>query len=73
MLEFPEQFVDDIPKQSWLDLLLTAYTIIDHAVAKAIIREEKQGHILACHKGCSACCKTHKDIPFYPLELVGIT
>jgi len=54
-------------------MLMEAYQIIDDGISQAITREQKQSRTLACHKGCSACCKTHKDIPVYPLELVGIT
>ncbi len=60
-------------KLPWLGLLLDAYEIIDRGVRTAIQREvKKHGRKLACKKGCSNCCKTHKDIPVYPSELVGI-
>ena len=57
----------------WLPMLLEGYHITDQGVAKGIGLMEKQGHDLACAKGCSSCCTTHRNIPSYPLELVGIT
>ena len=59
-------------KHSWLGPLLDAYFIVDKGVAKAIEAERKKGINLACSKGCSNCCSTHKDIPVYPLELKGM-
>lgn len=57
----------------WLAPLLDAYHIADIGVAEGIRREEDKGKILACAKGCSACCRSHTTIPVYPLELVGMT
>lgn len=65
-------FPRDEKKHSWLGPLLDAYVIVDKGVAKAIEAERKKGINLACSKGCSNCCSTHKDIPVYPLELEGI-
>ena len=65
-------FPGDEKKHSWLGPLLDAYFIVDKGVAKAIESERKKGRSLACSKGCSNCCSTHKDIPVYPLELEGI-
>jgi Fe-S-cluster containining protein len=60
-------------KFPWLSMLLDAYAIIDEGVAAAIQeREEDTGTRLACRKGCDNCCRTHTDIPLYPLELVGV-
>jgi Fe-S-cluster containining protein len=57
----------------WLTMLLDAYAIIDEGVAAAIReREETSSARLACRKGCDNCCRTHADIPLYPLELVGV-
>ena len=56
----------------WLTLLLDAYHIIDKGIAAAVEVERKKGKKLACAKGCSSCCVTHKDIPLYPLELQGL-
>lgn len=53
-------------------MLLNAYAIMDEGVARDIKRYEKSGKKLACRRGCSNCCKTHRDIPVYPLEIVGI-
>jgi Fe-S-cluster containining protein len=66
-------FPDDEKIHPWLSTLLEAYYIVDKGIVYAIDAEQKKGKKLACAKGCSSCCKTHKDIPAYPLELVGIT
>jgi Fe-S-cluster containining protein len=68
-LSFPQEEA----RFEWLPPLLEAYHVADVGVAEGVAREEKQGRVLACRKGCSACCRTHKDIPVYPLELVGMT
>ncbi len=57
----------------WLTPLLDAYFVIDQGVQEAIKRRERQGHTLACARGCSSCCRSHTDIPVYPLELMGIS
>jgi uncharacterized protein len=68
-LHFPE----DEKRLPWLPRLLDAYAVIDNGVSAAINEEEKKrGVRLACGKGCGNCCTTHRDIPVYPLELVGI-
>ena len=56
----------------WLSMLLDAYHIIDKGIAASIEAEREKGRKLACAKGCSSCCVTHKDIPLYPLELQGL-
>lgn len=66
-------FPSDEKTHPWLSKLLDTYYSIDSDVATAIELEKNQNRKLACHKGCSNCCKTHKDIPVYPLELVGIS
>lgn len=67
------RFPDDEARFSWLSLLLDAYAVIDEGVATAVKAEQKkQGVKLACTKGCTNCCRNLKDIPVYPLELVGI-
>jgi Fe-S-cluster containining protein len=66
-------FPVDEKKHSWLKLLLDGYNIVDKGVAGALKAEQKKGRILACGKGCSTCCSTHKDIPVYPLEIKGIS
>jgi Fe-S-cluster containining protein len=66
-------FDDDIRIHPWLIYLVEAYFIIDKGVSVAIGAELKKKRILACKNKCSNCCKTHKDIPVYPLELVGIS
>ncbi len=66
-------FPEEEKSRTWLGLLMDAYHIIDKGVAKAIASEKKKGKKLACAKGCSNCCRTHNDIPIYPLEIIGIT
>ncbi len=68
-LSFPE----DEAKHPWLSLLLDAYCAADTGVAEGVRRQERQGRTLACRRGCSACCRTHRTIPVYPLELVGLS
>lgn len=58
--------------QPWLAALLDAYHEIDRGVHEAVRREERQGRRLACSRGCAACCRSHQDIPVYPLELMGL-
>jgi len=64
---------DDEKQHPWLRILLDAYHILDRGVSKSVDTEKKAGRTLACAKGCSNCCRTHQDIPVYPLELVGIS
>lgn len=67
------RFPDEESKFPWLSMLLDAYDIVDKGVAIAIKKGEEKGRVkLACKKGCDNCCRAHKDIPLYPLELVGI-
>lgn len=68
-LEFPE----DEARFDWLPMLLDACATVDAGVAEGIRREQTQGKTLACAKGCAACCRAHRDIPVYPLELVGMS
>ena len=56
----------------WLSLLLSMYRTTDQGVAQGIRQFERQGRTLACARGCAACCRSHSDIPVYPLELTGI-
>ena len=54
-------------------MLLDAYFESDRSVYQSVAEElSKKGRILACSRGCSFCCKTHGDIPVYPLELLGL-
>ena len=66
-------FPDDEKVHPWLPISLDAYYIVDKGVAVAIESEQKRNRKLACSNGCSNCCRTHRDIPVYPLELVGIS
>ncbi|MGE5155230.1 MAG: YkgJ family cysteine cluster protein [Bdellovibrio bacteriovorus] len=59
-------------QQPWLAALFDAYHEIDLGVHEAVRREEGQGRRLACARGCAACCRSHTDIPLYPLELMGL-
>lgn len=67
-LSFPK----DEKLHKWLPMLLNAYSIMDEGVREDIEKYEKAGKKLACRCGCSFCCKTHRDIPVYPIEIVGI-
>lgn len=65
-LRFPE----DEKRHTWLPLLLEIQHLTNRGVAAAI---KADGRKLACGRGCASCCRTHTDIPVYPLELMGIT
>jgi Fe-S-cluster containining protein len=65
-------FPEEEREHPWLELLLDAYHIIDRGITGAIAAEVKKGKKLACARGCATCCRTHKDIPVFPLELNGI-
>lgn len=66
-------FKNDEEVQPWLTMLLDAYAIVNSGIDKAIAKyQKKTGLALACKEGCCSCCRTHRDIPVYPLELVGI-
>lgn len=67
-LSFPQ----DEKIHSWLPLLLNAYAVMDKGVKEDIEKQLSSGRKLACRCGCSSCCKTHRDIPVYPIEIVGI-
>ncbi|MFQ3574375.1 MAG: YkgJ family cysteine cluster protein, partial [Thermodesulfovibrionales bacterium] len=68
-----KQYRADEANYPWLSLLLDAYELVDRTLEEAIREYEIRHSVsLACKMGCSSCCKTHKDIPVYPLELVGI-
>ena len=67
------RFPDAEKAQPWLPMLLDAYAVADEGIMTAVrARTAETGERLACSKGCDACCSTHRDIPVYPLELVGI-
>ncbi|MEW6570261.1 MAG: YkgJ family cysteine cluster protein [Nitrospirota bacterium] len=66
-------FPSDEKIHPWLSLLLDAYHIIDKGIAEAIKMESTKSREVACRKGCANCCNTHRDIPVYPLELVGLS
>ncbi|MEW5745654.1 MAG: YkgJ family cysteine cluster protein [Nitrospirota bacterium] len=67
------RFPDDEKRLSWLPLLLDAYAVVDEGISAAVRkREREQAAALACGQGCNVCCRVLKDIPVYPLELVGI-
>ncbi|MDP2167501.1 MAG: YkgJ family cysteine cluster protein [Thermodesulfovibrionales bacterium] len=74
MKDYPARpgFPCEESKFPWLSMLLDAYAIIDSGVALAIDEQEAKRSVkLACKEGCDNCCM-QKDIPVYPLELVGI-
>lgn len=66
------QFPEDESRLPWLAWLLESYAITDEGVGQGIRQAERRGHKLACGRGCAACCRSHGDIPVYPLELMGI-
>ncbi len=68
-LHYPE----DAARHDYLNLLFKAYQLMDQGVTDGIRLMEKKGYKLACGKGCASCCVTHRSIPVYPIELVGIT
>jgi len=53
----------------WLSLLLEIQHLTNQGVASAL---RADGRKLACARGCASCCRSHVDIPVYPLELMGI-
>ncbi len=57
---------------AWLAVLRDIQRIIDAAVEEGIAAAGRAGRRLACARGCAACCRTHTDVPVYPLELMGI-
>lgn len=63
------RFPEDEKRQPWLPLLLEVQHITNEGVATAI---KADGRKLACGRGCATCCRSHSDIPVYPLELMGI-
>ncbi|HUX27075.1 MAG TPA: YkgJ family cysteine cluster protein [Burkholderiales bacterium] len=65
-------FAKDEARLAWLSLLLEMYHTTDQGVAQGIRQGERHGRTLACARGCAACCRSHGDIPVYPLELAGI-
>ncbi len=66
--DFPEAEL----RLPWLRLLLDVHRITDCGVAAGVARGVEAGRQLACARGCASCCRTHTDIPVYPLELMGI-
>lgn len=68
----PTQQLEDEARLPWLTPLLGMQQTINSAVAQGIAQGEAAGRKLACGRGCAACCRTHADIPVYPLELMGI-
>lgn len=65
-------FAADEARLPWLSLLLEMYHTTNQGVAQGIRQAARQGKTLACGRGCAACCRSHTDIPVYPLELMGI-
>jgi len=63
------RFPEDEKRQPWLALLLEIQHLTNQGVAAAIKADSRK---LACGRGCASCCRTHTDIPVYPLELMGI-
>lgn len=68
----PAPFAEDQARLPWLTRLLEVQQRTDQAVTAGIQRETRKGKALACARGCASCCRTHTDIPVYPLGLMGI-
>ncbi len=66
------QLLEDEARLPWLSILLTMQQTINDGVAQAIGEGEQAERKLACGRGCATCCRTHGDIPVYPLELMGM-
>ena len=67
------RFPDEESRFPWLSMLLDFYAVIDEGISVAAGKEENERNIkLACKEGCDICCRVNKDIPVYPIELVGI-
>ncbi|SHN70836.1 YkgJ family cysteine cluster protein [Desulfovibrio litoralis] len=54
-------------KHQWLPLLLNCYAVIDFSVAQVT---KKNKDIIACYKGCVACC--YHTIPLSTIEVIGL-
>lgn len=66
------QQIEDEARLPWLSILLAMQQTINAGVAEGIAAGEAAGRKLACGRGCATCCRTHADIPVYPLELMGM-
>lgn len=64
--------LEDEARLPWLSILLNMQQIINAGVAQGIADGEAGGRKLACGRGCATCCRTHGEIPVYPLELMGM-
>jgi Fe-S-cluster containining protein len=64
--------LEDEVRLPWLGILLNMQRLTNEGVAQGIATGEAAGRKLACGRGCATCCRTHADIPVYPLELMGI-
>lgn len=70
--QYRVRFPEEEKNRPWLSILLDGYAITDFGVHTSIKKMEEKGNTLACAKGCSHCCATHKSIPVYPLEVEGL-
>jgi Fe-S-cluster containining protein len=68
----PTHQLEDEARLPWLSILLDMQQTINAGVAEGIVAGEAAGRRLACTRGCATCCRTHGDIPVYPLELMGV-
>lgn len=66
------QQLEDEARLPWLSILLALQQTINGGVEEGIAAGEAAGRRLACGRGCATCCRTHGDIPVYPLELMGV-
>ncbi|MBP6528385.1 MAG: YkgJ family cysteine cluster protein [Prevotella sp.] len=67
-----EQYPEDEKKYNWLSILLDTYEIADNVNSQLLKDKEKQEVLIACSKGCSACCK-NPSVPITEPELIGIS
>jgi Fe-S-cluster containining protein len=57
----------------WLAPVLDAYAILDDGLGVEVPREAaRRGEKVACHKGCSECCK-NAEVPILPPEIATVS
>lgn len=67
-----KSFTAEEKLHKWLSEFLDACALIDEGVSVAVGEREGGGEELACRRGCDNCCRSQRDIPVYPHELIGI-
>ena len=67
-------YPEDKIRLLWRSLLLEAYALIDKGISVAISREKRKLRKQPAYsEHCDTCSRANTDIPFYLLELAGIT